>query len=66
MIVVYTQEGCGNCELLKSRLREKNIEFTECSDIEIMAEKLIRSIPVMEVDGKSYNYYNAINIVKGM
>jgi glutaredoxin len=64
MIVVYTQEGCGSCEILKNKLKEKKIAFSECNDIQILSDKLIRSVPIMEVDNKTYRYYDAINWVK--
>jgi hypothetical protein len=32
-------------------MKAKNIEFTECSDVEKMQQKGIMSVPQLEVDG---------------
>lgn len=32
MVVVYST-GCPKCQILKKKLEEKDIEFTECSDV---------------------------------
>jgi len=54
-IVLYSTH-CHNCKSLKLKLNEKNIDFVEVNDIEIMTEKGFMQAPMLEVDGLAMNY----------
>ena len=66
MIVLYTQKNCPQCEGVKKLLKEKKIEYTECTDVQKMIELGISFTPVLEVDnqllkGKDiYSYINGV------
>lgn len=61
-IVLYTT-GCPKCRILEKKLKDKNINFDVCDDVEIMKELGISSIPMLIVDGKTMNYYDAVKYV---
>lgn len=52
MGVTLYSTGCPQCEVIKSKLRNSNIKFKENSDIEVMKNKGIFKVPVLEVDGR--------------
>ena len=60
--ILYTQ-GCPKCKVLEMKLKQKNIEYETISDIEIMKNKGISSLPVLEVDDKLYNFTDAVKYV---
>ena len=63
MITVYTKEGCPKCKVLKMKLAQKNIEYKEISDLNLMISMGIKSAPHMDVDGTMYDFPEAIKYV---
>ena len=51
MIVLYTTKTCPKCSIVKSKLQNKNIEYTSVDDENILEEKGYDLLPVLEVDG---------------
>lgn len=49
-VILYTT-FCPKCRVLESKLKQKNITYSEISDIDIMTEKGFMSAPMLEVDG---------------
>lgn len=64
MITIYTKEGCPKCKILKMKLAQKNIEYKEISDVNLMIDMGIKSAPQMDVDGTMYDFSEAIKYVK--
>ena len=63
MNVIYTQNGCPKCRVLKKKLDEKYIQYSECDDINILIAKSIEFTPMLEVNGKIMDYSDAIKWV---
>lgn len=64
MINLYTLPTCGMCKLLKKELQERNILYKEIDDTDIMAEKNIGHVPVLEKDGEFMNFKQALTWIK--
>lgn len=62
MVVVYST-GCPKCQILKKKLEEKDIEFTECSDVQKMLGLGITTVPVMEIDGNLMDFKSSVEWV---
>lgn len=63
MITVYTQPGCGRCQVLKKKLDMKGMEYTESQDVDKMLELEVTTLPAMEVDGELLMFEKAIKFV---
>lgn len=50
MITIYTTETCPKCKILKKKLTDKNIDFKEINDVEILKSLDIYDVPVLDVD----------------
>lgn len=57
-ITLYSTH-CPKCNVLKKKLKTKNIEYEEVNDVEVMKEKGYLTVPVLEVDGESMNFKKA-------
>lgn len=57
-VILYTIH-CPGCEILKKMLIKKNIECMEVTDIDVMTEKGLMSVPMLEVDGEIMDYKQA-------
>lgn len=57
--VVLYSTGCPQCTVLKEKLRQKNIEYTECNDVNKMIELGIEQVPVLEIDEKLLSFSEA-------
>lgn len=64
-LIVYTT-GCPRCEILKDKMIESNVYFTEVEDIEKMKELGIKQVPILEVNGKLLSYFKALEYIKGL
>lgn len=59
MKVVLYSTHCPKCNVLEKKLQQKNIQYEEVNDIDIMTEKGYLSVPILEVDGTSMNFKEA-------
>lgn len=64
-IILYST-GCPKCEILKKKMGEKNISYTEINDIDIMNEKNITFVPMLEIEGKLLNYKESVSFVNSI
>lgn len=61
-ITLYTTH-CPKCRILESKLKQKNIQFQICEDVEKMRQLGVLSVPVLQVDNNKMSYYDAIQFV---
>lgn len=59
MIKLYSTH-CPKCKILETKLKQKNIQYEECNNIEEMLSKGIQSVPILEIDGKMLDFGKAI------
>lgn len=63
-ITIYTTNTCPKCQILKKKLKEKNISFLEETDVNKMLELDILAVPQMTVDnGELMNFEQAVQWV---
>ena len=62
MVNLYST-GCPKCRILEAKLKQKNINYNEISDTTVLMENNIFSVPVLELDGKFYNFVEAVSFV---
>lgn len=62
MINLYST-GCPKCKILEMKLNQKQIKFNEISDCSKLIEKNILAVPVLEVDGKFYDFSESVKLV---
>lgn len=60
MKIVLYSTGCPRCNVLKTKLKNKDILFEEVNDEDIMINKGFDSVPILEVDGKPYDFKEAV------
>lgn len=63
MVTIYSKVGCPRCKVLKMKLEQKGIEYTECQDMEKMKELGIVSLPVVDFDGNLLTFEKAVKFV---
>lgn len=65
-MVLYTKEDCPRCEMLKTKLKAKNIDFVEVDDESTIEALGIEFLPVLKVDdelmelGKANDFINSL------
>ena len=62
-IVLYSTK-CPKCKVLETKLKQSNIQFEEINDVDIMVQKGFKSAPILEVDGVSYGFKEAVEWIK--
>lgn len=63
MNIVFYSTHCPRCRVLQKKLNEKHLAYTECNDTEIMLRKGFRSSPMLEVDGVTMEFTQAVTWV---
>lgn len=58
--------GCPKCKVLKNKLSDHNVEFIEINDKNIMVEKGIVAVPMLEVNGDMFDFANAVRLINEM
>ena len=67
MIILYST-NCPKCKVLEQKLKSKNIEYIEFTDVNKMIEMGFSVMPMLEVDGVIMDFGTAnkwINEFKG-
>lgn len=65
MIKLYTNH-CRKCEILTTKLKEKNVTFEVIDDEETLTSLGFDFMPVLEIDGKRLEYLDAIDYVNAL
>ena len=60
-IILYKSNTCPQCKVVKAKLENKGIPFTEELDVDAMTAKGIKHIPTLEVDGERMVDIGTIN-----
>ena len=58
-VILYTTH-CPKCMVLETKLKEKNINYYICEDLNIMEQKGFISAPMLEANGKIMTFGEAI------
>lgn len=56
----YTTD-CPRCKVIKKKLDDKNIQYNEITDKELMISLGFTMMPVLEVNGEKMNFIEANN-----
>lgn len=65
-MTIYTTPTCDRCKVLKKKMAAKGIEFTEVQDAEVMKEKGISFVPVLEVEDKLLEFGEANSFINSL
>lgn len=60
MIVLYST-GCPKCNILKKKLDLKKIKYDICEDTNIMLNKGIYEVPMLEIEGDLKTFLQAVD-----
>ena len=61
MKIILYSTGCPKCEVLKKKLKAKNIEYVKNNNVEDMESLGIDQVPVLSVDGNLMSFAEANN-----
>lgn len=64
MNVVLFSNNCPRCKVLKTKLEQSGIKFKEINDVELMVQKGFVTTPILEVDGETYGFKEAVEWIK--
>ena len=60
MVILYSVGGsCPRCRVLKEKLEDKDIEFTEVNDVDEMLKLNIMSAPMLKVNDDILDFKRA-------
>ena len=57
-VTLYTTH-CPRCMVLEKKLNTKNVDYVENTDVDLMINKGIAAVPILEVDEKQLNFKEA-------
>ncbi len=66
MNVILYSTGCPKCKILEKKLNEKNVTYTNVSDVETMLSMGLSTVPMLEVDGDMMKFSDAIKFVNNL
>lgn len=65
-LVLYSKDNCPRCNMLKAKLKAKNIEFIEVKDENVIASMGISFLPVLAVDDKLLDLGKANDFINSL
>ncbi len=63
MEIIFYSTHCPKCKILETKMKNKNINYTENNDVNSMLAKGIKSAPYLEIDGELYDFKKAVEWV---
>lgn len=63
--IILWSTHCPRCNVLETKLKQKNIDYEEINDVEHMKSKGFTEAPKLEVDGVVYGFKEAVDWLKG-
>lgn len=66
MEVILYSTHCPRCEVLEEKLKIKGIKYIEENSVEVMQEKGITSVPVLEYNGELFDFINAVKLINSL
>lgn len=64
-MILYTTQGCPKCRILKQRLDEAGLQYTETQDVSKLIEMGFQSAPILEKDnGELLGFKEALDYIK--
>lgn len=58
--IVFYSTHCPRCKVLETKLKQKNIAYEECNDVQIMKTKGFEMAPQLEVNGVVMDFKAAL------
>lgn len=62
--VILYEHGCPKCKILKMKLDQKEIQYVDITDVEVMRAQGFTEAPKLEVNGVIMGFKEAIDWVK--
>lgn len=62
-IYILYSTGCPKCEVLKKKLAEKGVQYTENSSVDEMLKLGIEAVPVLKVNDRLLDFKEAVDWV---
>lgn len=63
MKIVLHSTNCPRCNILDMKLRDKGVEYTVNTNVDDMIAKGFQNAPILEVDGKYYEFGEAVKYI---
>jgi len=64
MEVIFYSTHCPRCKVLETKLKQKNIQYTEVNDVDKMLSIGLKSAPALKVGDELLDFSAAINWIK--
>lgn len=58
--VILFSTHCPKCHVLESKLKQKNIDYEEVNDVDVMAQRGFTTVPMLEINGVVYDFKQAV------
>lgn len=62
-IYILYSTGCPKCEVLKKKLAEKGVQYTENNSVDEMLKLGIETVPVLKVNDRLLDFKEAVDWV---
>lgn len=66
MIILYSNETCPRCKVLRAKLEAAGLSYTICSDEKKMEELGIEVIPYLQLEDKLLDFGEAVLYIKNL
>ena len=61
--IIFFSTHCPKCKVVEMKLKQKNINYEECNDVEYMLSLGLKSAPALSVNGNLLEFAAAVKWV---
>lgn len=65
MVILYST-GCPRCKVLETKLKQKDVNYIICDNVEEMFKKGVGSVPCLDIEGEILDFGAAVKWVNSL
>lgn len=64
-MILYST-GCPKCNVLKAKLKQKNVDYVENNNVDEMQKKGITTVPMLMINSDLLNFVEAVEYINNL
>lgn len=64
-MILYST-GCPKCNVLKAKLKQKNVDYVENNNVDEMQKMGITTVPMLMINADLLNFTEAVEYINGL
>ena len=64
--IIFYHNGCPKCKILENKLKDKNVDYIESTNMEELIKLGFTTVPALKIDEEFLNFSSAIKYINNL